>query len=161
MTKSLLLVTADPNFGQVLLYGLEQAGHAAFIVKGKGEAVVRADEKDCTLAFLDLDLDPRIVLDIARGLRALRPQMDLVLFCDQQPPPALDEIRPWTLMPKPYYLPDVLTMLNDPSYSNSRQSNNGREVHTSLPAMPWLQDVSKAAQHLTRLTLESAAQAAL
>jgi REP element-mobilizing transposase RayT/ActR/RegA family two-component response regulator len=162
MTKSLLIVTADNNFGQVLLYGLEQAGYAAFIVKGKGEAVVRADEKGCSLAFLDMDLGPKIVLDIARGLRALRPEMDLILFSGQEPSPALDEIRPWTLMTKPYYLPDVLSMLKNPSsYSSSMHSNNPREVHTSMPSLPWLQDVSKAAQHLTRLTLESSAQAAL
>jgi ActR/RegA family two-component response regulator len=83
MAKSLLLVTADVNFGQVLLYGLEQAGYAAFIVKGKGESVVRADEKDCTLALLDMDLGYKAVLDIARGLRALRPHMDLVLLSDE------------------------------------------------------------------------------
>src|SRR6266498_4105442 len=162
MAKSLLLVTADNNFGQVLLYGLEQAGYSAFIVKGKGEAVVRTDEKNCDLAFLDMDLGYKAVLDIARGLRALRPDMNLVVFSEKEPPPALDEIRPWTLMPKPYYLPDVLNMLNNNSspYASS-QMNNGREVHTSGPALPWLQDVSKAAQHLTRLTLESAAQAAL
>src|ERR1051325_6515038 len=101
MAKSLLVVTADNNFGQVLLYGLEQAGYPAFIVKGKGEAVVRTDEKNCDLAFLN---------------------MDLVVFSEQEPPAALDEIRPWTLMPKPYYLPDVLNMLNNPSsYSNSVQ----------------------------------------
>jgi len=162
MTKSLLLVTADPNFGQVLLYGLEQAGYAAYIVKGKGEAVLRADEKGCTLAFLDMDLGPRAVLDICRGLRALRPNMELVLFAEENAPPALDEIRPWTLMPKPYYLPDVLNMLNDnrSPYAKPIQ-NSSREVQTSNPALPWLQDVTKAAQHLTRLTLESSAQAAL
>lgn len=167
MAKSLLLVTADTNFGQVLLYGLEQAGHSAFIVKGKGEAVVRSDEKNCSLAFLDMDLGYKVVLDIARGLRALRPNMDLVVFSAHEPPTALDEIRPWILMPKPYYLPDVLTMLNNnaSSYSNSMQSNSkvnsGRETSTNTSDLPWLQDVSKAAQHLTRLTLESSAQAAL
>ena len=46
MAKSLLLVTADNSFAQVLLYGLEQAGHEAYVVKGKGESVVRADEKN-------------------------------------------------------------------------------------------------------------------
>ena len=162
MAKCLLVVTADANFGQVLLYGLEQAGYSAFIVKGKGEAVVRADEKDCHLAFLDMDLGYKNVLDIARGLRALRPDMDLVVFSNEEPDPALDEIRPWTLMPKPYYLPDVLNMLNNhPSPYASSSTTNGREVHTSGPMPSWLQDVSKAAQHLTRLTLESAAQAAL
>src|SRR5574339_146759 len=155
MAKNLLLVTADTNFGQVLLHGLEQAGYSAFIVKGKGEAVVRADEKNCSLAFLDMDLGYRAVLDISKGLRALRPDMELVLFTDEDVPPALDEIRPWTLMRKPYYLPDVLTMLNDnptPSYSRSTHPA-AREVQKSNPALPWLQDVTKTAQHLTRLKL--------
>jgi REP element-mobilizing transposase RayT len=79
----------------------------------------------------------------------------------------MEEIHPWTLMPKPYYLPDVLKMLKNDSASSYRpmqsspQASNSREVQTSNPALPWLQDVSKAAQHLTRLTLESSAQAAL
>jgi REP element-mobilizing transposase RayT len=164
MAKSLLLVTADMNFGQVLLHGLEQAGYSAFIVKGRGEAVVRADEKNCSLAFLDLDLGYPAVLDISKGLRALRPDMSLVLFSDEETPPALDEVRPWTLMHKLYYLPDVLTMLNDnPAPYSKPTQTTAREVRTttSSPTLPWLQDVTKAAQHLTRLTLESSAQAAL
>jgi REP element-mobilizing transposase RayT len=167
MAKSLLLVTADANFGQILLYGLEQAGYPAFIVKGKAEAVVRADEKNCDLAFLDLDLGGSAVPDIGAALRALKPDIRLVVFSREGEPPILEEIRPWIWMPKPYYLPDVLKMLKDnsgsyyqPMQPNSQPSNS-REVQTSNPAPPWLQDVSKAAQHLTRLTLESSAQAAL
>ncbi len=167
MGKSLLLVTADTNFGQVLLYGLEQAGHQAFIVKGKGEAVVRADEKNCSLAFLDMDLGNRAVLDIGRALRALRPDISLILFASENTPPTMDEIRPWTLLPKPYYLPDLLKMLNNNSNPHSRhmQANsqvpNSREVQMGSLELPWLNDVTKAAQHLTRLTLESSSQAAL
>ena len=167
MAKSLLIVTADANFSQILLYGLEQAGYQAFIVKGKGEAVVRADEKNCDLAFLDMDLGVGAVPDIGAALRALKPDIRLVVFSREAEPPPMEEIDPWTLLPKPYYLPDVLNMLKDnsvPSYqpmqSNS-QSSNSRAVQTSNPALTWLQDVSKAAQHLTRLTLESSAQAAL
>jgi len=162
MAKSLLLVTADNNFGQVLLYGLEQAGYHAFIVKGKGEAVVRADEKDCNLAFLDADLGYKAVLDIGKGLRALKPNISLILFTDEETPPTLDEIRPWTLLPKAYYLPDLLNMLNNnPTPLPKPMQASSREVQISSPALPWLQDVTKAAQHLTRLTLESSAQAAL
>ena len=113
MAKSLLLVTADSNFGQVLLYGLEQAGYHAYIVKGKGEAVVRADEKSCDLAFLDLDLGAKAVQDIGKALRALKPEISLVVFSRDQNPPAMEEIRPWILMSKPYYLPDVLSMLKN------------------------------------------------
>jgi REP element-mobilizing transposase RayT len=167
MANSLLLVTADSNFGQILLYGLEQAGYQAFIVKGKAETVIRADEKSCDLAFLDMDLGLDVVPNIGTALRALKPDIRLVVFSRAPEPPPMEEIRPWTLMPKPYYLPDVLKMLKDdsaPSYQpmqSNPQSSSSREVQTSSPALPWLQDVSKAAQHLTRLTLESSAQAAL
>jgi ActR/RegA family two-component response regulator len=44
MTQSLLIVSADNKFAQVLLHGMEQEGYRASIVKGKGESVVRADE---------------------------------------------------------------------------------------------------------------------
>ena len=162
MAKNLLLVTTDTNFGQILLYGLEQAGFRACIAKGKGEAVVRADEINCDLAFLDLDIGVKAVPDIGKALRALKPEIRLVVFSREEHPPAMEEIRPWTMMPKPYYLPDVLNMLkDDPAPHYQPMQPNPREIHTNSPALSWLQDVSKAAQHLTRLTLESSAQAAL
>ena len=166
MAKSLLLITADNSFAQVLLYGLEQAGHQAYIVKGKGESVVRADEKNTTLALLDMDLGYKSVLEIGKALRALKPEIGLILFSNDEPPPALDEIRPWSVSRKPYYLPELLTMINNNATPNSKAQaatsafQNSGEVETSAP-LPWLQDVTKAAQHLTRLTLESSAQAAL
>ena len=169
MTKSLLLVTAETAFANLLLHGLEQEGYRVHIVKGKGEAVVRADEANCSLAFLDMDLGYRAVLDIGRALRMLNPNIRFIVFSRDDTPPALDDIRPWKLSQKPYYLPDLLNMLNDKSTPISKpiappQTNasaTSRDVQMSSPVLPWLQDVTKAAQHLTRLTLESSAQAAL
>jgi len=164
MAKDLLLVTTDANFAKVLLQGLEREGYRVHVAKGKGEAVVRADEENCTLAFLDTDLGYKAVADIGRSLRTLNANIGLVLFSDQDSLPALDEIRPWILLRKPYHLPDLLTMLNDNSTPLSKPSKGvaePRAVQTASPGLPWLQDVTKAAQHLTRLTLESSAQAAL
>ena len=164
MSKSLLLVSADTNFAKVLLYGLEQEGFRVHVTKGKGESVVRADEENCSLAFLDMDLGFRVVIEMGRALRMLNPQIELVLFSNEDPPSAMDEIRPWTLFRKPYYLPDLLNMLNNnstPLSKSTKASPSSLGVQTSTSALPWLQDVSKAAQHLTRLTLESSAQAAL
>ena len=170
MTKSLLLVTAETAFANLLLHGLEQEGYRVHIVKGKGEAVVRADEANCSLAFLDMDLGYRAVLDIGRALRMLNPNIKFIVFSRDNTPPALDDIRPWKLSPKPYFLPDLLNMLNDKSTPISKpiasppvnaSAASQRHVQISTPALPWLQDVTKAAQHLTRLTLESSAQAAL
>jgi CheY-like chemotaxis protein len=169
MTNSLLIVSADTSFAKVLLYGLEQEGYRVQIVKGKGEAVVRADEANCSLAFLDMDLGERAVLDIGKALRMLNPGIKLIIFSREDTPPILDEIRPWALSPKPYFLPDVLNMLNNKSTPISQPIRQpqasapapSNQVQMSNPILPWLQDVTKAAQHLTRLTLESSAQAAL
>ena len=163
MTKSLLLVSADTKFAQVLLHGLEQEGYRVQTTKGKGETVVRADEENSSLAFLDMDLGYRAVLEIGQALRMLNPEIRLIVFSRETIPPSLDELQPWMFSPKPYFLPDVLNMLNNNSTPPSQFSNtpHHREVQTSNPALPWLQDVTRAAQHLTRLTLESSAQAAL
>jgi REP element-mobilizing transposase RayT len=162
MTKSLLIVSADTKFAQVLLHGLEQEGYRVQITRGKGESVVRADEENSSLAFLDMDLGYRAVLEIGQALRMLNPDIKLVVFSGEGVPPTLDELHPWMLSPKPYYLPDVLNMLNDHSTpSNYSTPPAQREVQTSNSILPWLQDVTRAAQHLTRLTLESSAQAAL
>ena len=163
MTKSLLIVSADTKFSQVLLHGLEQEGYRVQITKGKGESVVRADEENSSLVFLDMDLGYRAVLEIGQALRMLNPEIRLIIFSGEGTPPTLDELHPWMFSPKPYYLPDVLNMLNNKSTPAAKFSNTQtpQGVQTSSSALPWLGDVTKAAQHLTRLTLESSAQAAL
>ena len=164
MAKDLLLVTADTYFAKLVSQGLEKEGYRVHTAKGKGEAVVRADEENCALAFLDADLGYKAVVEIGRSLRMLNANIRLILFSDEDSIPALDEIRPWTLLRKPFHLPDILTMLNDNPTRSSKPSEpllDARAVQTDNQAPLWLQDVSKAAQHLTRLTLESSAQAAL
>ena len=163
MTKSLLIVSADPKFAQVLLHGLEQEGYRVQITKGKGETVVRADEENSSLAFLDMDLGYRAVLEIGQALRMLNPEIRFIVFSREGTTPVLDEIHPWMFSPKPYFLPDILKMLDNNSNSPSPfpSTPHHREVQANNSALPWLQDVTRAAQHLTRLTLESSAQAAL
>jgi REP element-mobilizing transposase RayT len=163
MTTSLLIVSADTKFSQVLLHGLEQEGYRVQITKGKSDSVVRADEENSTLAFLDMDLGYRAVMEIGQALRMLNPEIRLIIFSGGGTPPRLDELHPWMFSPKPYYLPDVLNMLNNNPTPASRFSNTQapQGVQTSNSALAWLADVTKAAQHLTRLTLESSAQAAL
>ena len=161
--KSLLIVSADTKFAQVLLHGLEQEGYRVQITKGKGETVVRADEENSSLAFLDMDLGYRNVLEIGQALRMLNPEIRFIVFSREGTRPALDELYPWMFSPKPYFLPDVLNMLNNNSTPPSQPSPapRPREVQTIHSTLPWLGDVTRAAQHLTRLTLESSAQAAL
>jgi REP element-mobilizing transposase RayT len=79
--------------------------------------------------------------------------MSLVVLADETPPPSLDAIRPWTLVRKPFQLDGLLKSINLMAAQPADESD--------LQGLPWLNDVSKAAQHLTRLTLASSAQAAL
>ncbi len=128
MTKSLLIVSADTTFAQVLLHGLVQEGYRVHITKGKGESVVRADEENSSVAFLDMDLGYRAVLDIGQALRMLKPDIRLIVFSPEEVPLALNELQPWMLSRKPYYLPEVLTMLTlyghmPASFHKVRQKN--------------------------------------
>jgi REP element-mobilizing transposase RayT len=164
MTDNLLIVSADTTFAQILLHGLEQEGYRAHITSGKGETVVRADEVNASLAFLDMDLGYKAVLETGQALRMLKPEIRLIVFSREEAPPALDELDPWMFSRKPYYLPEVLNMLNEtptPLSPSGRAGLPHRKTQIDDPALPWLGDPTKAAQHLTRLTLESSAQAAL
>ena len=116
MTNNLLLVTANALFAKKLSASLEQEGYRLHATKSKGEAVVSADEQNCSIAFLDLDLGEKFALELGRALRTLNPTIRLILFTDEDTPPALDELRPWMLARKPVRSPELLTMLrNNPT----------------------------------------------
>jgi len=116
MTNNLLIVTADGMFAKRLSTSLEQEGYRLYVAKGKGEAVVRADEQNCSTAFLDLELSEKFVSELGRALRTLNPAIKLILFSDEDTPPVLDELRPWMLARKPARTPELLTMLkNNPA----------------------------------------------
>src|SRR5262245_46910422 len=167
MSNNLLLVTADALFGKKLASSLEQEGYRVYTAKGKGEAVVRADEQNCATAFLDLELGEKFVLELGRALRRLNPTIKLILLSEEDTPPALDDLHPWMAARKLVRAPELLNMLrnNPPSTPKpARSSDPSHAIHMSQPEnqeLQRLQDVTKAAQHLTRLTLESSAQAAL
>jgi REP element-mobilizing transposase RayT/DNA-binding response OmpR family regulator len=165
MTKNLLLVTNNAGLSKSMQQGIEQAGYHLFIVKRKGEAIILTDEENCSLAILDLDIGEHAVSEIGSAIRTVNPTINLILFSDDDTPPVLNEIRPWVLLRKPSHIPELLNMLNNTPYQKSNPSSasdNSPAVQLNdKDELPWLKDVTKAAQHLTRLTLESSAQAAL
>ncbi|MBI5842764.1 MAG: transposase [Chloroflexi bacterium] len=154
MTANILVVTSSTSFGEAVRRTIEETDvYRVHIVNNKASAVVRADEYATPLALLDISLGEDWVLEIGQALRTIRPQINLVVLCGSGVPPALDGIRPWVLVRKPFHVADLMNALNQqpPSAATAVASTN----------LPWLSDPAKAAQHLTRLTLESSAQAAL
>ena len=180
MKANLLVVTPQASFGELIRESLGDTGsfriHRA---KGKADAILTAEEESCTLALLDMDLGEAAVLEVGRSLRSMDPDLDLVILADAELPPAMDAIRPWVLLRKPFYLPDFIQLVRavpiipdelinaleeleeeEEPVNREKQEVTHQQEQEAID-IPWLDDVSKAAQHLTRLTLESSAQAAL
>ena len=160
MATPVLVVTPSPSFGESVRAALEQTeSYRVLVVSNKVPAIVRAEEESCRLAILDLDLGEQWVEDIGQALRTVVPDMKLFVLANDELPPLLDSIRPWTLLRKPFHLPNVLVALARPGTAEEPEPRRPEpRPHGDLP---WLSDVSTAAQHLTRLTLESSSQAAL
>jgi len=145
------------------------------MANGKAEAILAVEKANCSLALLDMELGHKELLEIGRSLRSLNPDLDLVILADEELPPAMDAIRPWVLLRKPFYLPDfvqliravpiipdqLIDVLEKDKEPVSADMKPFPQDAPQVTDIPWLNDVSKAAQHLTRLTLESSAQAAL
>jgi len=165
MTKNLLLITKDVPFSNAMKDGLEQAGYHLYSASRKGDAVILTEEENCSIVFLDLEMGEHVALDTGIAIRTVNPDLSLILFSDADIPPVLDELRPWVLLRKPTYITELLNMLNDNSFQQDkpvRATNESPAVHLNNDDnLAWLADANKAAQHLTRLTLESSAQAAL
>ncbi len=153
MPTSLLVVTPSPSFGEQIRRSLEDTGaYQVHVVNSKAAAIVRADEESCRMAFLDLDLGDSWVEEVGQSLRTVIPNIKLFILAGDETPAPFDALRPWTLIRKPFHLPELLQTLGLPE-----DVANGAASRSLL----WLTDVNKAAQHLTRLTLESSSQAAL
>ena len=173
----MLVISTQTSFGESIQKSLSNTGSfRVHTVKGKAEAILTAERENCTLALLDMELGEGAILEIGRSLRTINPDLDLVILADEEPPPTMDVIRPWILLRKPFYLPDFIQLMRAiPIIPNQfldaleedvmaeiiENKKPSSQEDLEMSDIPWLHDVSKAAQHLTRLTLESSAQAAL
>jgi REP element-mobilizing transposase RayT/CheY-like chemotaxis protein len=178
MKANLLVVTPQASFGELIRQSLSDTGSFRIhMANGKAEAILAAEKEHCTLALLDMDLGEKTLLEIGHSIRSIIPDLDIVILADEEVSPAMDVIRPWVLLRKPFYLPDFIQLIRavpiipdqliDVLEEENEEPVSAKEMKPSpqddpqVVDIPWLRDVSKAAQHLTRLTLESSAQAAL
>lgn len=160
MPADMLVVTPSSTLGEAIQNTLEETKlYRIHVVYNKSSAIVRADEVGAPLALLDNALGEDRVNEIGQALRTVRPAINLIILCDENiTPPTHDKLRPWILVRKPFKMSAFMTAVSQPQTPAISQNTPNVTVDSS---MSWLSDVSKAAQHLTRLTLESSAQAAL
>jgi REP element-mobilizing transposase RayT/DNA-binding response OmpR family regulator len=161
MPADILIVTPSSSLGETIRQSLDDTKlYRVHVVNNKASAVVRADEIGIPLAMLDTALGEDWVIEIGSALRTIRPSINLVICFDEDAEPKLfDELRPWILVRKPFSLADFMNAITNPQSSAPPSTPRLTDIKTT--PLPWLKDATKAAQHLTRLTLESSAQAAL
>lgn len=114
MTHSLLIVTPQASFGEYVRQSLEKKYPAHIvIVDDKIAAFAESERQNFTHAFLDTDLKTETVLEIGLVLRQTNTDLHLILVSGDQTPPQYVALRPWTLLPKPFHLTDLLRVLDD------------------------------------------------
>lgn len=156
MPTDILVVTPSSSLGDTIRRPLEETGlYRIHVVNNKSSAILRVGEIDASFVMLDFALGEDWVNEIGYALRTMRQGIKLIiLFDDKATPAPINYLRPWILVRKPFSVSNFMTAINPPEPVTTPQV--GVE-----PSPLWLSDVTKAAQHLTRLTLESSAQAAL
>ncbi len=164
MSHSLLIITSQPSFGEHIRQSLAETTPTHIeVVDDIVAALYKMETQKFTHAFLDMDIKGGSILDLGLALRKKKPDLRLVIISPRQSMPHFDALRPWSLLNKPFFIPDLLRVLDEksrPPLSLSRADSPRAEAE-NVDEISWLQDVNRAAQHLTRLTLESSAQATL
>jgi CheY-like chemotaxis protein len=171
--RSILVVTATSGFGALIQHTLEETGlYKVMVVDSDQEALLCIQTVSFTIAILDAELPGGNMVFLVNNMREKLPKMRLVIICAQDDPAyqVAQALHPQGLLSKPFYLPELLDSVAK-ALQISIEPVRSAPVHSNPPAAParftepaapeWLQDANWAAQHLTRLSLESAAQAAL
>lgn len=163
MLIPVLVVTIDSSFGELVRESLEETGQFSVLVtRNLSEAETFIKETDCSVVFLDPGMDADETLTIGFQLLEIRADLHFVLVAEPDQRAALDIFKPQAYLTKPFYLPDLIEIIYKlyPDMNPNPEKNvKGKSALRDAPS--WLSDVNRAAQHLTRLTLESSAQAAM
>ena len=158
---TLLVVTSDIPFGDLIRQSLEETGRFSVRIAGEKEsALAFVKEVDYPLIFLDTCLAEKDLLQIGAQVRQANSNTRFVIISEAGWHSALEELSPEDYLSKPFYLSDLLEMMNNFFPAPTVPETSPVSGKTASDP-PWLSDVTRAAQHLTSLTLGSSAQAAL
>lgn len=162
MAANILVVTYDSLLGEFIQQGLEELGRFNVHVTQDGKkAITFLLETDCTLTLLDTGENKPGIIALAHRMHETRPALRIILVTETGWQEMLEELLPETVLCKPFSLPELIQAVETiyPQEASPGSSHNDGETNAAPPS--WLSDVNQAAQQLSRLSLESASQAAL
>ncbi len=164
MSNPLLVLSPQKTFGNLIAQGLPE--YEVYITSDFSEAIQFVRRNTPTPpVLLDSDLDDAdiSVLDIGLALRQIKPDVNLVLIAKEgQNTIRLRDLSLRAILSKPISFDEIRRILEKLSQQPPRSAGASPTVPPFHDQeLDWMQDVSRAARHLTRLMLESSAQAAL
>ena len=171
MIFQVLVVSAAAGFSELIEITLrEEQQYEPVSVSSGAQALQYIAQKPVDYCILDSDVTDLALTDLADALHVARPKAHLIVIPPDNDPqhPALQGVDFDEVLTKPFYIPDLIRMLNRLSPASELEAGLAPPEDVPAPESPteqkipeWLGDVNRAAQHLMRLSLESSAHAAL
>lgn len=183
MAIPVLIITPNAGFGELISQILTESGqHALSLSTNRKDALKKAKAENPAMVILETELNGNHVDELVDTFRQQNPDLLLILITPEgsSAEPILKKLSPDGVLTKPVYLPDLVSTVAKVIDSSTLEDLDraaprkvapqpdpkpspapaAREEDTQ-PAPEWLNDVNLAAQHLTRLSLESASQATM
>ena len=169
MTRSVLVATPHPTFGELLRLSLEESGeYLVSQVETGQQALAKTNTQELALAILDSDLADLPFIDLVQTLHTQHPGMRLIVIPPENDHdhPSLAEVKPDACLNRPFYLPDMLQTVKkvlstgDPMPEEKPLPEKPATFPTSSK-YAWQTDSDQAARKLAEMLVESSAHAAL
>lgn len=177
MTVPILVVTPNAGFGELVGQILSETGdYVLSMAVNPDDALAMMAVQKPALLLLELDQEVEAVKELLEQTSGQSPKVLLILIASEAlvEEGAFESFQPDGVLAKPVYLPDLVSKVEEviensemrniklPAPAVKTVQNEPPASSTEVDQAPvWLSDVNLAAQHLTRLTLESASQASL
>ncbi len=173
MAIPVLIVTPENSFGALLRKGMDVSRYEVFSTSDFSEAIHFVRNRNCPITILDADLEDIdvAIADISYALYQIKSDLQFILVQRSGQGVNMSPLSPAAIYSKPVPFPELQNSIDSilqsanpqplPAKTASPSAFSDDRLLAQTSRLMWLKDVSKAAQHLTRLTLESSAQAAL
>ncbi|MCL4559321.1 MAG: IS200/IS605 family transposase [Chloroflexi bacterium] len=167
MAAQILIVTSNSSTAEWIRQSLPAGeGYRVEGASSAAETMAHCRAQSFDLALLDADLPGQDPADLGRAAQLLVPGLKLVVLPRQSSltapsVPAAEALAEQGFVSPPAYLSELVKKIRA-AYPPAHAAEAAASRSTSgLVELPWLADPTRAAQHLARLSLACAAQAAL
>jgi DNA-binding response OmpR family regulator/REP element-mobilizing transposase RayT len=166
MDLKILIATPDRSFGKQISQALQEANYSPLLAPSTAEAAYIVQYEKCPIAILDCDLPDPGPAYLAAELRDHFTDLRIIFIH-----PGKGSAEPFKInsaldiyLPRPFFMPDLLEVIHLWVAEKRTSLDQAQSAYESQPIsseLAWLQDVDRAAQYLTRISLEVDAEAAL